>query len=130
MQFATCTMWAPACTMDFYRENYLPAIRGGTIKEFTIFTLTDRAEQDDNCANIYHKSLLYLGVARLEKELRKPWFNAADGEPILGMEKFVQKLAERDRPKSGCCRRMPCRRAGPDRHARRPTAASTMTARR
>jgi hypothetical protein len=99
VQFATCTMWAPACTMDFYRENYLPAIRGGTIKEFTIFTLTDRAEQDDNCANIYHKSLLYLVSHAFEKELRKPWFSNADGEPILGMEKFVRKLADRDRPK-------------------------------
>jgi len=97
--FATCTMWAPACTMDFYRENYLPAVRGGTIKQFTIFTLTDRAEQDDNCANIYHKSLLYLVSHAFEKALRKPWFSDADGEPILGMEKFVRKLSDRERPK-------------------------------
>ena len=34
-----------------------------------------------------------------EKELRKPWFRDTDGEPILGMEKFVKKLPERDRPK-------------------------------
>ena len=71
----------------------------GSIKQFAIFTLTDRAEQDDNCANIYHKSLLYLVSHAFEKELRKPWFRDADGEPMLGMEKFVKKLPERDRPK-------------------------------
>jgi len=99
VQFSTCTMWAPACTMDFYRENYLPAIRGGSIKQFAIYTLTDRAEQDDDCANIYHKSLLYLVSHAFEKELRKPWFSDADGEPLLGMEKFLRKLPDRDRPK-------------------------------
>ena len=72
--FDTCTMWAPACTMEFYREQYVPAIRGGSLKQYAIFTLTDRAEQDDDCANIYHKSLLYLVSHAFEKELRKPWF--------------------------------------------------------
>jgi hypothetical protein len=99
VQFETCTMWAPACTMDFYREQYLPAIRGGSIKQFAIFNLTDRAEQDDNCVNIYNKSLLYLVSNAFEKVLRKPWFRDADGEPLLGMEKFVNALPPRDRPK-------------------------------
>ena len=62
-------------------------------------TLTDRAEQDDDCANIYHKSLLYLVSHAFEKELRKPWFSDADGEPLLGMEKFLRKLPDRDLPK-------------------------------
>jgi hypothetical protein len=97
--FDTCTMWAPACTMKFYQEQYLPAIRGGSIKQFSIFILTDRAEQDDNCVNIYHKSLLYLVSNAFEEVLRKPWFGATDGVPLLGMEKFVNQLADRDRPK-------------------------------
>ena len=99
VEFETCTMWAPACTMDFYREQYLPAIRGGSIKQFAIFNLTDRAEQDDNCVNIYNKSLLYLVSNAFEKVLRKPWFRDSDGEPLLGMEKFVNALPARDRPK-------------------------------
>ncbi len=98
VQFETCTMWAPACTTDFYREQYLPAIRGGSIKQFAIFNLTDRAEQDDNCVNIYNKSLLYLVSNAFEKALRKPWFGNSDGEPLLGMEKFVNALPARDRP--------------------------------
>jgi hypothetical protein len=97
--FDTCTMWAPACTMEFYREQYLPAIRGGSIKQFAVFTLTDRAEQADDCANIYHKSLLYLVSNAFEKELRKPWFRNGGGEPLLGMETFLNSLPERDRPK-------------------------------
>jgi hypothetical protein len=99
LTFETCTMWAPACTMKFYQEQYLPAIRGGSIKQFAIFNLTDRAEQDDNCVNIYHKSLLYLVSNAFEEVLRKPWFGGSDGVPLLGMEKFVNKLPERDRPK-------------------------------
>ena len=99
VQFDTCTMWAPACTMDFYREHYLPAIRAGSIRQLAIFNLTDRAEQDDNCANIYHKSLLYLVSNAFEKMLRKPWFRNADGEALLGMEKFVNALPASERPK-------------------------------
>jgi hypothetical protein len=99
VRFETCTMWAPACTIDFYREHYLPAIRGGTIKRFALFTLTDRAERDDHCANIYHKSLLYLVSNAFERELRKPWFGGSEGEPLLGMEKFVRDLPARERPK-------------------------------
>jgi hypothetical protein len=85
--------------MDFYREQYVPAIREGSIKRFAIYTLTDRAEQDDDCANIYHKSLLYLVSNAFERELRKPWFRGGDGEPLLGMEKFVHRLPPRERPK-------------------------------
>jgi hypothetical protein len=97
-RFETCTMWAPACTIDFYREHYVPAIRGGSIRRFALFTLSDRAEQDDHCANIYHKSLLYLVSNAFEKELRKPWFGRGAGEPLLGMERFVRELPARERP--------------------------------
>src|SRR4030095_1441572 len=53
----SCTMWAPACTIRLFKEAYLPAIRAGAIKRFALFTLTDEVEQNDHCANIYHKSL-------------------------------------------------------------------------
>ena len=44
------------------------------------------AEQDDDCAGIYHKSLLYLVSNALEKQAALFF---ADGEPLLGMEKFI-----------------------------------------
>jgi alpha-beta hydrolase superfamily lysophospholipase len=94
----TCTLWAPACTMDVYRSQYLPSIRSGAIRKFTLFTLTDKAERDDTCANIYHKSLLYLVSNAFESTLPKaPFLRERDGEPLLGMAKFVSKLAASER---------------------------------
>ncbi len=51
--------------------------------------MTDKSEQDDNCANIYHKSLLYLVANAFEEKARIPLFR--DGVPILGMQKFLAK---------------------------------------
>lgn len=86
----TCTLWAPACTTQLFKDSYLPAIEAGRVGRFALFTLTDKAEQDDNCASIYHKSLLYLVSNAFEKTTRVPMIRP-DGEPILGMEKFVQQ---------------------------------------
>jgi len=89
----TCTLWAPACTMAVYQNQYLPAIRSEAIRNFTLFTLTDKAERDDSCANIYHKSLLYLVSNAFESALQKaPFLRERNGEPLLGMAKFVSKL--------------------------------------
>lgn len=91
----TCTLWAPACTVDLFKQTYLPALNAKGIKRFALFTLTDQVEQDDNCANIYHKSLLYLVSDAFEQRVRIPVFQK-DGEPILGMEKFIRADAELD----------------------------------
>ena len=89
----TCTLWAPACTMDLYRAQYLPSIRDGMIKNFALFTLTDKAERDDTCANIYHKSLLYLVSNAFEAGGQKaPFLRERTGVPILGMAKFISAL--------------------------------------
>ena len=88
----SCTLWAPACTVELFKQHYLPAIKKRRIKRFAMFTLSDKSEQDDHCANIYHKSLLYLVSHAFEKEPRIPLFR--DGVPILGMEKYVRKDAE------------------------------------
>jgi len=89
----TCTLWAPACTMDVYQNQYLPSIRSGAIRNFTLFTLTDKAERDDSCANIYHKSLLYLVSNAFESALQKaPFLRERNGEALLGMAKFVSRL--------------------------------------
>ena len=85
----TCTLWAPACTMALFRERYQPAIDSGGIGHFTLFTLGDKAEQDDSCAQLYHKSLLYLVSNALEDQLRIPLLR--DGVPLLGMQSFVVK---------------------------------------
>jgi hypothetical protein len=98
LSVTSCTLWAPACTIDFYRREYLPAIQDGLLKQFALFTLTDEAERDDHCANIYHKSLLYLVSHAFETRWRKPLFGQAEGEPLLGMERFVRRLPGAERP--------------------------------
>jgi len=86
----TCTLWAPACTIDLFNATYRPLIASGAIERFALFTLTDDAERDDNCANIYHKSLLYLVSHAFEEHFHMPGFPKHAGEPILGMEKWIR----------------------------------------
>lgn len=86
---ATCTLWAPACTIDLFNQTYMPAIQAKDVERFAMFTLTDTAERDDNVANFYNKSLLYLVSNAFEHKARVPLLR--DGVPILGMQKFVEK---------------------------------------
>jgi hypothetical protein len=92
LDIESCTLWAPACTVKLFKTDYLPSIEDKTVKSFTLFALTDCAELDDDCAGIYHKSLLYLVSNAFEEKPRIPLFR--DGVPILGMAKFVQKDQE------------------------------------
>jgi hypothetical protein len=60
-----------------------------TRRRLTLYTLTDKCEQGDNCAGIYNKSLLYLISNAFEARARIPVLRP-DGEPILGMAKFLE----------------------------------------
>jgi hypothetical protein len=84
----SCTLWAPACTIGLFKEHYLPLINGTDIRRFALFALSDKAERDDHCAHIYHKSLLYLVSHAFEAKPRIPLFR--EGEPLLGMERCVR----------------------------------------
>ena len=88
LKIKTCSLWAPACTTKLFKASYLPALKNAAIETFTLFTLTDKAEQDDNCGKIYNKSLLYLVSNAFEDGPRIPLFRP-DGDAILGMEKFI-----------------------------------------
>lgn len=83
----TCTLWAPAATTSLFEDCYLPLINSQGIGKFALFQLDDQTEQDDNCANVYHKSLLYLVSDALDDIERIPLVR--DGEPIVGMQKWV-----------------------------------------
>lgn len=85
---STCTLWAPACTAALFEEKYLPAIKRQAIEDFDLYTLTDAAERDDNCAGIYHKSLLYLVAHSFEDKASVPIFRPK-GTPILGMQRTI-----------------------------------------
>lgn len=77
---ASCSLYAPACTIDFAESSYRPAIENNILarENFHIHLMSDAREQDDNVAGIYHKSLLYL-VARA--------FETRHKTPLLGMAK-------------------------------------------
>jgi hypothetical protein len=84
---STCTLWAPAATMDLFRQAYLPPVQDGTLGRLALFALTDKAEQDDNVARIYHKSLLYLVSRAFEARA------FGEGTPLAGMEKWIARDA-------------------------------------
>jgi hypothetical protein len=88
LRVKTCTLWAPAITTARFKDAYLPLIKSGAIGRFTLFQLDERSEQDDNCAGMYHKSLLYLVAHAFEEHPRVPLVNP-DGEPLLGLARCV-----------------------------------------
>lgn len=92
LKIQTCNLWAPACTVELFKEAYVPAIDRKDIGKFTLFTLTEQAELDDNCAKIYNKSLLYLVSNAFEKRPHIPLFQK--GIPILGMAVCVREDKE------------------------------------
>jgi len=92
------TMWAPACTIDLFARCYRPVVDAGQVERFALFTLTDKAEQDDHCARIYNKSLLYLVSHAFEAVARNPLIPVGrDGDlspagvGLLGMEWWLTR---------------------------------------
>jgi len=84
---ASTTLFAPACTMDFFHNHY--ALRldknhpGTRLPVLDIYNLNEKLEVDDNVVMAYRKSLLYLVSNALERE---------KGKAILGMQKFSKAL--------------------------------------
>jgi len=87
LPIASCNLWAPAATVDLYKDTYLGLLRRGRLRTLSLFALRDDAEKDDS-AGPYQKSILYLVSNALEERRRIPFFRP-DGEAILGMEKFI-----------------------------------------
>ena len=93
------TMWAPACTIDLFARCYQPVVNAGHVERFALYTLTDKAEQDDHCGHIYNKSLLYLVSHAFEATARNPLIPVGDkganlsaaGVGILGMEWWLTR---------------------------------------
>ncbi|MGH6894604.1 MAG: hypothetical protein ACREEP_20350, partial [Dongiaceae bacterium] len=97
----SCLLMAPACRIDFFQANYRPRLGGAAsaavkIKQMKVYNLTDQAEQDDQVTPAYNKSLLYLVSNAFEPQPPKPARmkddTQADGQPLLGMQKFKDKI--------------------------------------
>jgi hypothetical protein len=93
----SCVLMAPACTIQFFHDNYRPRLGASAtarvkIDTMRVYNLTDAAEQDDQVTSAYNKSLLYLVSNAFEEQPPKPPrmkdAPQADGMPILGMAKF------------------------------------------
>lgn len=94
---ASCSLMAPACTIDFYEQHYRPRLGGGDgdaslvqLPTMKVYNLTDDLERDDTVAFAYRKSLLYLVSRALERSREKP---------ILGMQTYSAALPRKQRLK-------------------------------
>ncbi len=78
------SLMAPACTLEFYRQHYVPALSGAgrTIKTLQQYNLVDRRELDDTVGP-YGKSLLYF-ISNS--------FEAKRGTDLLGLETSLDEL--------------------------------------
>jgi hypothetical protein len=74
-----CTLYAPACSIDFANSHYTRAHENGTLLKdnLVMHILSEKIERDDTVGP-YRKSLLYLVSRALE---------GAHKTPLLGMEK-------------------------------------------
>lgn len=89
-QITSCTLWAPAITTELFLQTYAPAIRAASIERAALFALHDTVEQDDHCAHVYHKSLLYLVSNAFEEPAVRQPFRHDRATPLVGMAKFVR----------------------------------------
>jgi hypothetical protein len=91
----SCSLMAPACSIEFYKSHYEPRlldeeVANNLIKlpQLSIYNLSNRLEEDDNVSLVYRKSLLYLVSRALERHIDKP---------LLGLQKFAKKLDSKSR---------------------------------
>ena len=87
--FATCGLYAPACTLDFAAEHYGPALQAGGVLAngaLHIDILSDEAEAADTVGP-YGSSLLYL-VSRALEDMHKM--------PLLGLDIALRSSGKGD----------------------------------
>lgn len=89
LEVASCSLLAPAATNALFESKYRPLLDSGHIRRLNIYNLSDKLELDDNVAKVYGKSLLYL-VSRAFEERQR--------EPLLGMEKYNDRIVPGDHP--------------------------------
>lgn len=80
--FESAQFLAPAVALDTFRQRIGERLgERGAVRRITLFTMQRDYERDDDCAGVYHKSLLYLVSNALESER---------GMPLLGLEESLR----------------------------------------
>lgn len=90
----SCSLMAPACSVDFYKEHYQPRLGGSVtggkvvkLPKLVVYNLSKELEKKDHVSHAYRKSLLYLVSRSLER---------ASNKPLLGMQLYSKKLPSRN----------------------------------
>jgi hypothetical protein len=88
LPISSCSLMAPAATTELYSSHYAPRLGPSAdsrirLPKLHVYNLSDKQEQDDTVTPLYHKSLLYLVSNAFEDD---------SGKPLLGMEKFSNRL--------------------------------------
>jgi hypothetical protein len=87
LRIETCTLLAPACSIDLFRSHYYPYLVTPSdefgINRMQIFNLNNKLERDDHVGQVYRKSLLYLVSRAFEEDTP---------EALLGMQKYTDEL--------------------------------------
>jgi hypothetical protein len=81
MSVESLTFMAAASTVASFETNVTPHLCS-LVKRFTSFVMNDTLEQNDTCAKIYHKSLLYLVSRGFERPQNRE-------VPLVGMQRFL-----------------------------------------
>ncbi len=89
----TCSLMAPAATIELYDSHYVPLLKNQSIKNMRIYNLTEKLEEEDTVASIYRKSLLKLVSRSFEESDVIP-----GNVPLLGMQDFTQHIDTADIP--------------------------------
>ena len=91
-KLTTCTLWAPACTMQFALKHYKRAVKKGVLdpgsESLAIENLSDERERADSTGP-YNKSILYL-VSRALEDFHKT--------PLLGLQNAWQEEWDEAQP--------------------------------
>jgi hypothetical protein len=100
---SSCTLFAPACSIEFYKQHYAPRLAknfsGVKLPALDIYNLNEKLERDDSVIKVYRKSLLYLVSRALERRHEMDAEVAREeGRPILGMQKFSTQLTGNRQP--------------------------------
>ena len=89
---ASCSLMAPACSMEFFQAHYRPRLGAAAtavtrIERLKIYNLDDQAERSDSVTALYNKSLLYLVSNAFE-----PTTGAEKAKPLLGLAKYADRI--------------------------------------
>jgi pimeloyl-ACP methyl ester carboxylesterase len=90
LRISSCTLLAPAASVGLFETRYYPYLVSPPdsfgLDRMQVFNLSDRLEREDNVAQVYRKSLLYLVSRGFEEKVP---------EAILGMQTYLDELTAR-----------------------------------